>query len=182
MANTGVAQDMRSQDAAGGSDEQLPRKFDRYDLLKKLATGGMAEIFLAKQSGLEGFEKVVVLKRILGHLAQDEEFVQMFLDEARIAAKLSHPNIVQIYDLGKADGTYYIAMEYVSGRNVQHIIGKQQARGEGIPVEHVCRVVAGVCDGLHYAHSRKDYDGTPLNIVHRDISPQNILVSFAGGV
>jgi serine/threonine protein kinase len=176
----GAAHDLRSSE--GGGSEDLPRKFDRYDLLKKLATGGMAEIYLAKQSGLEGFEKVVVLKRILSHLAQDEEFVSMFLDEARIAAKLSHPNIVQIYDLGKADGTYYIAMEYVSGRNVQHIITKQQERGEPVPVEHVCRVIAGVCDGLHYAHSRKDYDGTPLNIVHRDISPQNILVSFAGGV
>ena len=176
----GGAQEIQSTESVG--DEQLPRKFDRYELLKKLATGGMAEIFLAKQSGLEGFEKVVVLKRILPHLAQDEEFVSMFLDEARIAAKLSHPNVVQIYDLGKADGTYYIAMEYVSGRNVQHLIGKGQQRGEMLPVEHVCRILAGVCDGLHYAHSRKDYDGTPLNIVHRDISPQNILVSFAGGV
>ncbi|MCC7072905.1 MAG: protein kinase [Deltaproteobacteria bacterium] len=175
-----AAQEIQSAESSG--DEQLPRKFDRYELLKKLATGGMAEIFLAKQSGLEGFEKVVVLKRILPHLAQDEEFVSMFLDEARIAAKLSHPNVVQIYDLGKADGTYYIAMEYVSGRNVQHLIGKAQQRGEMTPVEHVCRILAGVCDGLHYAHSRKDYDGTPLNIVHRDISPQNILVSFAGGV
>jgi serine/threonine protein kinase len=175
----GAAHDLRS---AESGDELLPRKFDRYDLLKKLALGGMAEIYLAKQSGLEGFEKVVVLKRILGHLAQDEEFVSMFLDEARIAAKLSHPNIVQIYDLGKADGTHYIAMEYVSGRNVQHIIAKQQERGEPIPVEHACRVIAGVCDGLYYAHSRSDYDGTPLNIVHRDISPQNVLVSFAGGV
>lgn len=174
----GAAQELLSEPG----EEHLPRKFDRYDLLKKLATGGMAEIYLAKQSGLEGFEKVVVLKRILSHLAQDEEFVSMFLDEARIAAKLSHPNIVQIYDLGKADGSYYIAMEYVSGRNVQHIINKQQDRGEPVPVEHVCRVIAGVCDGLHYAHSRKDYDGSPLNIVHRDISPQNILVSFAGGV
>ncbi|MBI1946588.1 MAG: serine/threonine protein kinase [Deltaproteobacteria bacterium] len=175
-----AAQEIQSGESSG--DEQLPRKFDRYELLKKLATGGMAEIFLAKQSGLEGFEKVVVLKRILPHLAQDEEFVSMFLDEARIAAKLSHPNVVQIYDLGKADGTYYIAMEYVSGRNVQHLIGKAQQRGEMTPVEHVCRILAGVCDGLHYAHSRKDYDGTPLNIVHRDISPQNVLVSFAGGV
>ncbi|MDP2342644.1 MAG: protein kinase [Deltaproteobacteria bacterium] len=163
-------------------EEPLPTKIDRYEPLKKLATGGMAEIFLAKQSGLEGFEKVVVLKRILSHLASDEEFVSMFLDEARIAAKLSHPNIVQIYDLGKADNTYYIAMEYVSGRNVQHLINKQQGQGGHLPVEHVCRIIAGVCDGLFYAHSRKDYDGKPLNIVHRDISPQNILVSFAGGV
>ena len=167
------------------TDEQaneLPRRFDRYELLRKLATGGMAEIYLARQSGLEGFEKVVVVKRILSHLASDEEFVSMFLDEARIAAKLSHPNIVQIYDLGKAEDSYYIAMEYVSGRDVQHLIARLQERGERLPVEHVCRVIAGVCDGLYYAHSRNDYDGTPLNIVHRDISPQNILVSFAGGV
>ena len=162
--------------------DELPARIDRYEPLKRLAVGGMAEIFLAKQSGLEGFEKVVVLKRILPHLASDEEFVSMFLDEARIAAKLSHPNIVQIYDLGKADQTYYIAMEYVSGRNVQHLITKQQQLGGHLPVEHVARIMAGVCDGLFYAHGRKDYDGKPLNIVHRDISPQNILVSFAGGV
>ena len=163
-------------------DDEMPKRIDRYEPLKKLATGGMAEIYLAKQSGLEGFEKVVVLKRILPHLAGGAEFVNMFLDEARIAAKLSHPNVVQIYDLGKADDTFYIAMEYVSGRNVQHLINKQQLVGGHLPVEHVCRIIAGVCDGLHYAHARKDYDGKPLNIVHRDISPQNILVSFAGGV
>jgi serine/threonine protein kinase len=166
----------------GLHDDDMPQRIDRYEPLKKLATGGMAEIYLAKQSGLEGFEKVVVLKRILPHLSSDEEFVNMFLDEARIAAKLSHPNVVQIYDLGKADNTYYIAMEYVSGRNVQHLITKQQSLGGHLPVEHVCRIIAGVCDGLHYAHARKDYDGKPLNIIHRDISPQNILVSFAGGV
>jgi serine/threonine-protein kinase len=162
--------------------DDLPARIDRYEPLKRLAIGGMAEIFLAKQSGLEGFEKVVVLKRILPHLASDAEFVSMFLDEARIAAKLSHPNVVQIYDLGKADQTYYIAMEYVSGRNVQHLINKQQQLGGHLPVEHVVKIIAGVCDGLYYAHARKDYDGKPLNIVHRDISPQNILVSFAGGV
>ncbi len=163
-------------------EEPLPARIDRYEPLKRLAVGGMAELFLAKQSGLEGFEKVVVLKRILPNLAVDEEFTSMFLDEARIAAKLSHPNVVQIYDLGKADSTYYIAMEYVSGRNVQHLINKQQQYGGHLPVEHVCKIIAGVCDGLYYAHARKDYDGKPLNIIHRDISPQNILVSFAGGV
>jgi serine/threonine protein kinase len=173
---------VRGSVGSGVSEEAVPTAIDRYEILRKLAVGGMAELFLAKQSGLEGFEKVVVIKRILSHLAQDEEFVSMFLDEARIAAKLGHPNIVQIYDLGKADDSYYIAMEYVSGRNVQHIITKQKEKGGLVPVEHTCRMVAGVCDGLHYAHSRKDYDGQPLNIVHRDISPQNILVSFAGGV
>jgi serine/threonine protein kinase len=162
-------------------EEPLPARIDRYEPLRRLAVGGMAEIFLAKQSGLEGFEKVVVLKRILSNLASDDEFVSMFLDEARIAAKLSHPNIVQIYDLGKADNTYYIAMEYVSGRNIQHLITKQMTVGGHLPIEHTCRIIAGVCDGLFYAHGR-NYDGKPLNIIHRDISPQNILVSFAGGV
>lgn len=176
----GYGAEQLSDSSSPGAD--FPVSIDRYKCLKKIATGGMAELFLAKQSGLEGFEKVVVLKRILSNLAADEEFVSMFLDEARIAAKLSHPNIVQIYDLGKADDSYYIAMEYVSGRNVQHLIEKEAAAGRKIPVEHTCRIIAGVCDGLYYAHSRKDYDGSPLNIVHRDISPQNILVSFAGGV
>ncbi|MBI5495229.1 MAG: serine/threonine protein kinase [Deltaproteobacteria bacterium] len=163
-------------------DPSLPEMIDRYEILQKLAAGGMAELYLAKQSGMEGFEKVVVIKRILSHLATDQEFVSMFLDEARIAAKLSHPNVVQIYDLGRADDTYYIAMEYVSGRNVAHITKKARDGGQSLPVEHAARIMAGVCDGLYYAHTRKDYDGKPLNIVHRDISPQNILVSFAGGV
>jgi serine/threonine protein kinase len=171
-----------SMPSANDGDDALPARIDRYVPLRKLATGGMAELYLAKQSGLEGFEKVVVIKQILSHLAQDNEFVDMFLDEARIAAKLSHPNIVQIYDLGKADDSYYIAMEYVSGRNIQHLINKEAEHKRMIPVEHACRVIAGVCDGLYYAHTRKDYDGTPLNIVHRDISPQNVLISFAGGV
>ena len=164
------------------SEESIPTTIAHYEILRKLATGGMAELFLAKQSRLDGFEQVVVIKRILSDLAQHEEIVSMFLDEARIAAKLSHPNIAQIYDLGKADGSYYIAMEYVSGRNIQQIMEKQHEQGGTIPVEYVCRIIAGVCEGLHYAHSRKDYDGRPLNIVHRDISPQNILLSFGGGV
>ena len=149
-----------------GSD--IPATIDRYEILQKLASGGMAELFLAKQSGMEGFEKVVVIKRILSHLATDQEFVSMFLDEARIAAKLSHPNVVQIYDLAHADDTHYIVMEYVSGRNVAHIIKKARDAGGNIPVEHVARVMAGVCDGLYYAHTRKDYDGKPLNIIHRE--------------
>ncbi|MEW5854423.1 MAG: serine/threonine-protein kinase, partial [Myxococcota bacterium] len=160
----------------------MPETIDRYEILQKLAAGGMAELFLAKQSGMEGFEKVVVIKRILTHLATDQEFINMFLDEARIAAKLSHPNVVQIYDLGRADDTFYIAMEYVSGRNVAAVIKKAKDANKPLPVEHVARVISGVCDGLYYAHTRKDYDGKPLNIIHRDISPQNILVSFAGGV
>ena len=157
-------------------------RIDRYEIIRKLATGGMAELFLAKQTGMEGFEKAVVLKRILAHLGQDDEFVSMFLDEARIAAKLSHPNVVEIFDLGHADDSYYIAMEYVSGRNMAAILRKAKDSGIGLPIEHICKIVSGVCDGLFYAHTRKDYDGKPLNIIHRDISPQNILVSFGGNV
>jgi len=157
-------------------------RIDRYEIVRKIATGGMAELFLAKQTGMEGFEKAVVLKRILAHLGQDDEFVSMFLDEARIAAKLSHPNVVQIYDLGHADGSYYIAMEYVSGRNMAAVLRKATDTGIGLPIEHICKIVAGVCDGLFYAHTRKDYDGKPLNIIHRDISPQNVLISYEGEV
>ncbi len=183
MASGAHAETSQGGGSVSVEDMKFPHRLnDRYELLKLLATGGMAELFLAKQTALEGFEKVVVVKRILEHLAEDEEFVKMFLDEARIAAKLSHPNIVQIYDLGKSNDSHYIVMEYVSGRNVQHLIQKLDETGETMPIEHSLRIVAGVCDGLYYAHSRKDYDGQPLNIVHRDISPQNILVSFGGGV
>ena len=142
----------------------------------------MAELFLAKQVGMEGFEKVVAIKRILAHLAYDEEFINMFRDEARIVAKLSHPNIVQIYDLGKSNDSYFIAMEYIPGRNLSSVAKKARARGEKLPPQYIGRCVAQACEGLYYAHTRKDIDGRPLQIVHRDISPQNIIVSFSGAV
>ncbi|MBI2373250.1 MAG: serine/threonine protein kinase [Deltaproteobacteria bacterium] len=142
----------------------------------------MAELFLAKQVGMEGFEKVVALKRILAHLAYDEEFINMFRDEARIVAKLSHPNIVQIYDLGKSDDSYFIAMEYIPGRNLSSIAKKARSFGEKMPSGNVARCMAQACEGLHYAHTRQDLDGAPLGIVHRDVSPQNIIVAFSGGV
>src|SRR5687768_11272096 len=142
----------------------------------------MAELFLAKQVGMEGFEKVVAIKRILAHLAYDEEFINMFRDEARIVAKLSHSNIVQIYDLGKSDETYFIAMEYIPGRNLSSIAKRAKLKGERIPLGYIARCVAQACEGLYYAHTRKDIDGRPLKIVHRDVSPQNIIVSFSGTV
>ncbi|MBI4816260.1 MAG: protein kinase [Deltaproteobacteria bacterium] len=142
----------------------------------------MAELFLAKQVGMEGFEKVVALKRILAHLAYDEDFINMFRDEARIVAKLSHPNIVQIYDLGKSDDSYFIAMEYIPGRNLSSIAKKAKGHGETMPSANVARCMAQACEGLHYAHTRQDLDGAPLGIVHRDVSPQNIIVAFSGGV
>lgn len=157
-------------------------RIGRYEVLRKIATGGMAELFLAKQVGMEGFEKVVAIKRILAHLAYDEEFINMFRDEARIVAKLSHPNIVQIYDLGKSDETYFIAMEYIPGRNLSSVAKKAKQRGQAMPPEYIARCLAQACEGLYYAHTRKDIDGRPLKIVHRDVSPQNIIVSFSGTV
>ena len=156
--------------------------YGRYQLIKKLAAGGMAEVYLARQSGMEGFEKLVVVKRILPHLASDQEFVQMFLNEARIAARFNHANIVQIYDLGKIEDTYFIAMEYIHGEDLGRIMRKAWNAGSWLPPELALRALAGACEGLHYAHVKTDDSGRPLNVIHRDISPQNILVSFDGGV
>ncbi|RME19717.1 MAG: serine/threonine protein kinase, partial [Deltaproteobacteria bacterium] len=142
----------------------------------------MAEVFLARQTGMKGFEKVVVIKRILPHLAMQERFVQMFLDEARLAARFNHPNIVQIYDLGEENGSYYIAMEYINGEDLRSVVKACAARSERIPMEHVVKIISAVLDGLHYAHQQADLEGRRKGIVHRDVSPHNIIVSFEGGV
>ncbi|MHB8872884.1 MAG: protein kinase domain-containing protein [Myxococcaceae bacterium] len=156
--------------------------FGKYQLLKRLATGGMAQIYLARQKGPEGFEKLLVVKRILPHLAENDEFITMFLDEARIAARLNHPNVVQIFDLGAQDDSYFIAMEYIHGEDVRRVWKRAEAKGTAVPVPLVCRVIIDACSGLDYAHRKTDQNGKPLGIVHRDISPQNILVTFEGGV
>ncbi len=157
-------------------------KFGRYELLEKIATGGMAEIWLARQAGLEGFEKLIVIKRILPHLAESEEFIQMFLHEARVAVRLNHPNVVQIFDLGSQDRSYFIAMEYIHGEDARKVWRHSVEVGKALPVPLVCRIIADAAAGLDYAHKRTDQAGQPLNIIHRDISPQNILVSFEGAV
>ncbi len=153
-----------------------------YQLIKKLASGGMASIYLARQKGLEGFEKLLVVKRILPHLAENDEFVTMFLDEARIAARLNHPNIVQIFNLGAQGDSFFIAMEYIHGEDVRRVWKRSEAAGKPIPIPLVCRIVMDAAAGLDYAHKKADANGKPLGIVHRDISPQNILVTFEGGV
>ncbi len=158
----------------------MAQQFGKFKLLKKIASGGMAEIHIAKQRGMEGFEKIVVIKTILPNLASNEEFVQMFLDEARIAARLTHPNIVQIYDLGRVGSTYFIAMEYVQGENLRTVAKACRKKKAPLPLQHTVKVISQASEGLHYAHSKQDTSGAPLNIVHRDISPQNILVSFEG--
>ena len=153
-----------------------------YRLLKKIAVGGMAEVFKAKRTGVEGFEKVVAVKRILPHLSDNKEFVDMFIDEAKMVAGLTHPNIVQISDLGKIDKSYYIAMEYVHGRDLRTILRRAKERGLRLPLDLTVLIVGKVCSALEFAHRKKDERGRPMLIVHRDISPQNILISFEGEV
>ncbi|WP_224247431.1 serine/threonine-protein kinase [Hyalangium gracile] len=160
----------------------MTQQFGKYLLLKRLAVGGMAEIWLAKQLGLQGFEKLVVVKRILDQHSTEKEFVQMFLDEARLAATLNHPNVVQIYDLGQEQSSFYIAMEFIAGHDLLAILRKGKRAQVALPPAIAARLVAGACEGLHYAHTRKDNAGNPLNIVHRDVSPSNILVTYEGGV
>lgn len=155
--------------------------FGKYRLLRKLAKGGMAEVHLAQADGPAGFSKTLVVKRILPHLAEDSSFVEMFLNEARLAALLNHPNIVQIFDLGEQDGSYYIAMEYVDGPSLRALLRRAQAVGKPVPPEHAAKIVSLVCDGLGFAHDFVD-KGRPLNLIHRDISPDNVLLSRAGSV
>jgi serine/threonine protein kinase len=158
-------------------------RLGKYTLVRQLATGGMAELFVALQKGVFGFEKLVVIKRLLPALTGDRALVEMLLHEARIAATLSHPNIVQIFDVGVADDTYFIAMEHVHGEDLRSIVRQMKAQGVlEFPIEHAISVVLGVCAGLAYAHEKRGLDGSPLNIVHRDISPQNVIVAYAGEV
>jgi serine/threonine protein kinase len=141
----------------------------------------MAEIFLARTTAMHGFEKMVVLKRMLPQYAESGDFIRMFLDEARLAATLAHPNIAQVYDIGEHDGQCFFTMEYVAGQDLRKL--KHAARASiGLPLEHVVNIVIGVASGLHYAHEQVDRVGRPLGLVHRDVSPSNIIVTYDGGV
>jgi len=156
--------------------------FGRYELLRKLASGGMGQVFLARQQGPVGFQKLLVVKRLLPHLSEDEEFIQMFLDEARIAALLNHPNIAQIYDLGDVDGVLYIAMEYVHGEASSQVLARAIQRKGGMPLGLKCRIIADAAAGLDHAHQARSPSGRRLGLIHRDVSPQNVLVGFNGNV
>lgn len=162
--------------------QRAPARFGKYTLIDRLAVGGMAEIFLAKQVGLEGFEKTIVIKRIRPHLSKQTTFVRMFLNEAKLAAQLNHPNVVQIYDLGKISDSYFIAMEYISGRDMRRVIPKAESLGIPFPMVYALKIASSVCEGLYYAHQKTDLHGNPLSIVHRDVTPENIFVSFDGTV
>ncbi|MEO8840163.1 MAG: serine/threonine-protein kinase, partial [Kofleriaceae bacterium] len=153
-----------------------------YEILAKLATGGMAEIFLARGASTGGVERYVVLKRILRHRAHDQALVRMFLDEARLAAQLQHPNIAQVYDIGKLGDSFFFTMEYVHGETVRALLQRSHALRAPIPIGSVLVIAAGAASGLHHAHERNGIDGRPLGIVHRDVSPSNLMASYEGGV
>jgi serine/threonine protein kinase len=152
-----------------------------YQLISRLAVGGMAEIFLARKEGEAGFARTVVVKRILPHLALNEELVEMFLDEARLVAQLHHQNIAQVYDFGIEAGSPYFAMEWVRGRDLREVMRAASASG-GLPLEHALQIIVGVASGLHYAHEHLGPDRHAMRIVHRDVSPSNVLVTYEGGV
>jgi serine/threonine protein kinase len=159
-----------------------PVKFGKYLLLERVNVGGMAEVFKAKTFGVAGFERILAIKRILPNLVEDDEFIRMFIDEARIAVQLNHTNIVQIYELGKHGDHYYIAMEYVPSRDLRAILDRMRSNGQLMPIPQAAYVTKKVCEGLDYAHKKRDPSGNPMNIIHRDVSPQNILVGFEGEV
>lgn len=159
------------------------KKLGRYTLLRRVAAGGMAEVYAARSHGVSGFEKKVAIKKILPQYSLNARFVDMLVDEAKIAVSLTHPNIAQIYELGLEDDTYYIVMEFVDGRPLNRLLQKVDARGHRtIPIEHAVHIVAEVSKGLYHAHEQRDHRGQPLGIVHRDVSPQNVMIAHTGDV
>jgi serine/threonine protein kinase len=159
-----------------------PSSFGKYLLLERLNVGGMAEVFVAKAFGVEGFERILAIKKILPTMAEDEEFITMFIDEARISVQLNHTNVVHIHELGKHEDAYYIAMEYVPGKDLRALLERFRRRKEIMPTAMAVYCGTKVCEGLDYAHRKKDPRGVDLGIIHRDVSPQNILISYDGDV
>ncbi len=159
-----------------------PGQFGRYQLLEKIGSGGMAEVFKARMRGEEGFEKIVAIKRIVPHMAANEAFITMFVDEAKLAAQLNHNNITHIYDLGKVEAWHYIAMEFVEGKDLRTLLKLGKERSYPLPAELALFIAAKIANALDYAHRRPAADGTELNLVHRDVSPQNILISYEGDI
>ncbi|HEX6902051.1 MAG TPA: TonB family protein [Thermoanaerobaculia bacterium] len=157
-------------------------RFGQYTLLDRIAVGGMAEVWKARMRGVEGFQKTVAIKKILPHMTDNAEFVGMFIDEAKLAAQLSHPNIVHIYDLGKIGRDYYIAMEYVEGKDLRSLLNAARRRGMGLPLGLALLIAARVASALDYAHRRRDDDNREIGLVHRDVSPQNVLLTLEGDV
>ena len=160
----------------------IPESLGRYRLLSKIAKGGMAEVFAARSYGVHGFEKTVALKRILPKFGQDPQFVRMMVDEAKISVLLNHPNIAQVLELGEQDGDYFIVMEFVPGQSLSSLIKRLKETHEKVPTLEACFIVVELLQGLHAAHTQSDMTGKPAHIIHRDVSPQNTLLSFDGHV
>ena len=154
----------------------------RYRVIDRLAAGGMAEVFRAESAGIEGFKKKVAIKRVLPHLSEKQKFIKMFLDEARLSAHLCHSNVVQVFDIGMGDKTYFIVMELVDGADLKAIIETRRKLNRDFPLEEAVYVATKMCEGLAYAHELTDSDGSPLGIVHRDMSPPNVLITKFGEV
>ncbi|MGB5268733.1 MAG: serine/threonine-protein kinase, partial [Polyangiales bacterium] len=163
-----------------------PGRIGRYELRFELASGGMGSVYLARLDGTAGFEKLVALKRIHPHLAKEADCIEMFLDEAKIASRITHPNVCSVFDFGQADGEYYIAMEYLVGEPLARLFTQvakipEQRRSPLLPLR-MARIIADACEGLHAAHELKDASGDLLNVVHRDVSPRNLFITYDGAV
>ena len=156
------------------------QRIDRYELIGEIASGGMATVYLARLTGVGGFQRFVAIKRLLPSVMHNDEFVSMFIDEAKIATQLNHANITQIYELGQQDGQFFIVMEFVHGKELRALNVRAKKIGKKLDPRFAAYVVAKSAEGLDYAHHKKDASGRPMNIVHRDISPQNILLSYDG--
>ena len=154
----------------------------RYQILEKVNEGGMAEVFRAKLTGSEGFEKIVALKVLLPHFSNNKTFIDMLVDEAKIASKLSHANIARVFDLEKDQQRYFIVQEFIDGLNLRMILRILANHSIRIPVSYACHLIGKLCDGLDYAHHKTDRHGRPTPVVHRDVSPHNVLISYEGGV
>jgi TonB family protein len=171
--------------AAAPVEEEEPTdgiRFGQYVLLEKIATGGMAEVWKARMRGVEGFQKIVAIKKILPHLSEDREFIDMFIDEAKLAAQLNHNNIIHIYDLGKIQSSYYIAMEFVDGHDLKTILRRAQERDLSLTLELALFIASKIAAALDYAHRKRDFENHDMGLVHRDVSPQNVLISQEGDI
>ena len=175
----------QQQPAAARVEDEEPSdgtKFGQYVLVEKIATGGMAEVWKARMRGVEGFQKIVAIKKILPHLSDNQDFVEMFVDEAKLAAPLNHNNIIHIYDLGKIQSSYYIAMEYVDGFDLKTILRQGAERDHPMTVELALFIASKIASALDYAHRKKDFEEKEMGLVHRDVSPQNVLISQEGDI
>ena len=163
---------------AGG----VPTRLGKYEVLFSLATGGMARIYVGRSTGIGAFERHVVLKLILPEKANDTIAINMFLDEARLASSLNHQNVAQVFDVGEDAGIHFLAMEFVHGQDLRSVLATAGAAGTRIPYELGLAIVGGAAAGLHHAHERRGPDGKPLGIVHRDVSPSNIMIGYDGSI